>query len=357
MKTKSILGYLFAAGALFGGALGLGNEQAEAKMIIEGNEETVLQFIPNVQEDGTLKINRTAEGNAWEDWFSGRKASITSIANGELIGPEVAYVVSNMLDFRQFDEVGGVFTVGTVEEEYNYDIDDSGYFIFDSNQTNQVNIGYTRTENRLQTPEDSEYSYETEKSGVLFSEAHSLYMAVEMLKSEVRLNQIFAHPVLRFEAALVKGDCTAQFALGNNGNYTYNQYGKIPLHGGSEGSQVYHYQGREYQEFYMPLAENFCGPSKLFIDVDAKTIGQQTEYSFRNFQVVLERYVPITMASYEELQLLDGIGVTLAQRIIEYRETVGFNSLDDLLNVKGIGAATLAKINAQGLARVSNYFN
>lgn len=51
------------------------------------------------------------------------------------------------------------------------------------------------------------------------------------------------------------------------------------------------------------------------------------------------------IATNEELQTLPGIGPVLADRIIEYRETVGkFQTIDDLLAVKGIGEKTLAKI-------------
>ena len=358
MKTKSMFSYLVVASALVGGIVGFRSEQAEAKMIIEGNEETSLQFIPTVQQDGKLSITRTAEGASLENWSLGMKRDLGDFWGGESGRPQAAYVTGGMMnEFEGVNEENGIFRVdSSLLKELDEAVDDTGYYIFDSQNTNQVNIGYTRTEQRIQYFEDSEETYENSKSGVLFSEAHSLAVAVDLLKSGYVEQGISVHPVLRFEAALVQGDSTAQFAVGNNVNYNYFNYGTTPVYG-SESSFVYAYQGSDYQEFYLPFSEGFSGPAKMFIDVDAQTLGQQTEYSFRNFQVVLERYVPINSASYEELQLLDGIGVTLAQRIIDYRETIGFESLDDLQNVKGIGAATLAKIKTQGLARVNSYFN
>ena len=54
--------------------------------------------------------------------------------------------------------------------------------------------------------------------------------------------------------------------------------------------------------------------------------------------------VDINAAGAEELQRLTGIGPALAGRIIEYREEHGpFRSAEELLEVKGIGEATLAK--------------
>ena len=52
--------------------------------------------------------------------------------------------------------------------------------------------------------------------------------------------------------------------------------------------------------------------------------------------------VDINTATIEQLQTLKGIGPALAQRILDYREEHGpFTSVEDLLNVKGIGEATL----------------
>ena len=55
--------------------------------------------------------------------------------------------------------------------------------------------------------------------------------------------------------------------------------------------------------------------------------------------------ININTATFQELQTVRGVGPTMAQRIIEYRQTSGrFATVDDLTNVKGIGAKTLEKI-------------
>jgi competence ComEA-like helix-hairpin-helix protein len=59
--------------------------------------------------------------------------------------------------------------------------------------------------------------------------------------------------------------------------------------------------------------------------------------------------IEINSASFEELQIITGIGPSLAERIIENRP---YCMLDDLLKVPGIGEVTLQKIKDQGLAYV-----
>ena len=61
--------------------------------------------------------------------------------------------------------------------------------------------------------------------------------------------------------------------------------------------------------------------------------------------------VDINAAGLDELQRLTGIGPALAQRIIDYRGEHGpFRSVEDLLEVKGIGEATLEKFREEAVA-------
>jgi len=58
--------------------------------------------------------------------------------------------------------------------------------------------------------------------------------------------------------------------------------------------------------------------------------------------------VNINTASLEQLQTINGVGVSTAEAIITYREESGlFKNVDDLLNVKGIGEKKLEKFSEQ----------
>lgn len=58
-----------------------------------------------------------------------------------------------------------------------------------------------------------------------------------------------------------------------------------------------------------------------------------------------ENAVELNSATVQELETLPGIGPVLAQRIIEYRETNnGFRSVEELMDIKGIGEKTYAKL-------------
>ena len=70
--------------------------------------------------------------------------------------------------------------------------------------------------------------------------------------------------------------------------------------------------------------------------------------NFENKEIaapLLEKSVNINAADKESLKRLPGIGEKTAQNIIDYRsKTGGFKTLDELMEVKGIGTAKFNKI-------------
>ena len=78
------------------------------------------------------------------------------------------------------------------------------------------------------------------------------------------------------------------------------------------------------------------GPTEFF------TMSAPITYGERD---LLDAPVNLNTADAAELDLLPGIGETLAGRILEYREQIGgFIQVEQLLEVQGIGEKTLKKL-------------
>ena len=58
----------------------------------------------------------------------------------------------------------------------------------------------------------------------------------------------------------------------------------------------------------------------------------------------LEGQININTASAAELELLPGVGPSIAKRIVDYREKHPFQQRNNIMRVKGIGQKTFAKI-------------
>lgn len=78
---------------------------------------------------------------------------------------------------------------------------------------------------------------------------------------------------------------------------------------------------------------------------DVDSLMNEREIKVENPTKKPSEFININTANEQELLALPNIGPVTAQRIIRYRHEMGlFTKVEDLLNVKGIGPATLRRI-------------
>ena len=84
-------------------------------------------------------------------------------------------------------------------------------------------------------------------------------------------------------------------------------------------------------------------------DYEFATTDKTTDNLFSYAETTSEEYYPnfpleLNTASAKDLAYIDGVGETLAERIVEYARRYGFYDVNDLLNVSGIGQSKLNSI-------------
>lgn len=83
---------------------------------------------------------------------------------------------------------------------------------------------------------------------------------------------------------------------------------------------------------------------------DLSSISLLTELKHNDLIVIpmqdeqTQSLISLNGATSEQLQTLPGIGPSTAEKIITYRNETPFSSLEDLMNVKGIGEKTFEKL-------------
>lgn len=90
------------------------------------------------------------------------------------------------------------------------------------------------------------------------------------------------------------------------------------------------------------LAEKLNDSDKIYIPKIVKENYEEIDVKENNNTA--SGKVNINTANKAELKELDGIGDTLADNIIKYRDKSKFKSIEDVLNVDGIGQAKFDKI-------------
>lgn len=105
-------------------------------------------------------------------------------------------------------------------------------------------------------------------------------------------------------------------------------------------------------KYYFKLVMSISLSAAVLIAAVYVLSHDETALRERAFEVYAEIKKPpepqifnINSASERALQKVSGVGEITARNIVEYRNSHGnFNSVDELLNVRGIGQSTLEKI-------------
>lgn len=143
------------------------------------------------------------------------------------------------------------------------------------------------------------------------------------------------------------GDITPHSPIEDDGTVVVDVKGEVKQPG------VYEIDSSLRVNDVITLAGGFTSEANQFVvNLAQKVHDEMTiiipsleEDSPESYPLTTSQKVNLNMATQEELETLNGIGPSKAEAIINYREEYGhFQSIEDLLNVSGIGEKTLDNI-------------
>ena len=277
-----------------------GAVSTEAKIYIESDEKAQLSFSPQFHDNGDLYF-----GDFNNPWGF---ASKTNYLEQENIA---FYLDPRFKNFNKFEVSGSVYRVSVSDylDRFGERDDMSGYISVDANEDTAIKISSTRTSKRFDPCSSHRENTKLAASSYLGNLAR---IALEMKSSINEKGITNVHPVLRFDAVLIEGNETSNFTMGMNANYLYQNNETGTSDTGYEFYKKINYVCKTYGNFELPLNAYYIDNTKFFIDVDSDLVDVPTTYKFKNFRIVLERYVSINSFDPNELRLLDGIGEVLA---------------------------------------------
>jgi len=86
------------------------------------------------------------------------------------------------------------------------------------------------------------------------------------------------------------------------------------------------------------------GTTALAAPVDGSADAVELDSAQFDAGVTLEGVINLNTASADQLQLLPGIGPSMAKKIINYRKDHEFKARNNIMRIKGIGKKTFNKI-------------